>query len=176
MWPLCLPSGANTWFLAPVRLLQLRISASSSVRGLRRDAVAQPADEIQKVAPAVLPIRRIQSERHPDLSAVVHHIRPGRHHADDFAAHVVDVHRLPDHRTPAERVLPQLVRQDHDTRGLPRRRRRAGHIGLPFSEHTSVCRLDAECVKQMLVDVGGPHANRAIVGEEILLACRERAD
>ena len=106
--------------LAPVPNQRVELG----VRGLRRDAVAQPADEIQEVAAAVLPIRRIQPERHPDLGAVVHHIRARRHHADDFAGHVVDEHRLPDHRASAKRGLPQLVREDRDARR--KRRRLAG--------------------------------------------------
>ena len=72
------------------------------------------------------------------------------------------------------------MRKDRDARrkrrGLTRCGWRACDVGLPFCKQPPVGRLHAKRIEQMLVDVGGAHANRAIAGEEVLLAGRERAD
>ena len=162
--------------LAPVpdERVQLRL------RRLRRHPVLQTADEIEKVASAVLTIGRVQPEGHPDLGAVVHDVGAGRHHADDFAAQAIDLDHLSDHRTSVKCGLPQLVRQNHDARRRRRRLswrgRRAADVGFSLREQSSVRRLDSERVEQVLVDVCGTHAKRSIAGDEVRLARRERAD
>ena len=108
----CTGSICSAWFfgsgsvhldagaLAPLRQQRLQLGVG---RG-RRDAGLQPADQIQEMAAAVLAVGRIQAERQPDLDVVVHHVELRRHHADDFAAHAVDVHGLD--RGPAGRRAP----------------------------------------------------------------------
>ncbi len=181
MCPVPFPSGTKTWFLAPVRSPQLRISASSSVLAACGVTPSRSRPmRYRKWLPRFCRFAGFNPERHPDFGAVVHHVRARRHHADDFAGHVVDQHRLPHHRTPAKCVLPQLVRQDRDARRkwcrLPRCRWRARHVGLPFREQAPVGRLYAERIEQMLVDVCGAHSHRSIAGEEVLLAGRERTN
>ena len=137
--------------LAPV--LDERVQLG--LRRLRRHAVLQPADQIQEVVAAILTVGRIQSERQPDLRAVVHEIGARRQDADDFARRPLISIVWPTIGSPAERALPELVRQHDDRRlrtgGGSRGRRRRNEIGLALGEQRP-CAGDAQRGEQMLVD------------------------
>ena len=70
----------------------------------------------------ILPIARIQSQRHPDLGPVVHDVCAAGQDADDFARQPIDFDRLPDDVfSSAERGLPELVGEDGERRKRNRR-------------------------------------------------------
>ena len=138
---------------------------------LRRDAVGQAANQIEEVVAAALAIVFSQPEGQPDLGAVIHDVRAGRHDADDFALPVIHIHRMPDDRLSSKRGLPQLVREDHDRRRqrrrLPGRWRWADCIGLSRRKQASLRGRHAEHMQQMLIDVRRTHAQRPIASGEI---------
>src|SRR4029078_8312430 len=125
-------SRGDAGALSPVRNQRVQLGLGSRLR----DAVFQTADEIEIVDATILAIAWIQSERKPDLSPRVHQIRSRRENADHLAGPAFDIDGRPDPRAPAERALPELVRE-HDDRLRLRRRLslrggRTGDLRLPF--------------------------------------------
>src|SRR5262249_27999815 len=88
--------------LAPVlnKIIQLPLSR------LRRNTVLQPADQVQEVAAAIARIGGVQTEGQPDLGAVLHEIRTGRHDADHLPPDAIHFHFLTDHWLACKCALP----------------------------------------------------------------------
>ena len=61
------------------------------LRTLQRRTVGEPADQIEIVAAAVLPVRGIEHQRIPDFDVLVGDVEMRRHDADDGAANAVDL-------------------------------------------------------------------------------------
>ena len=149
------------------------------LRGLRRDAVLQSPDEIQKVVAAILAIGGIETDRHPDLGAVVHHVGARRHDADHFASQPVDLHHLSDDvALAAKGGLPEFVREDADRRQRngPRGVRRRHEIGFTLRKESARQRLHTERRQQAIVDRCGADAQGTIAGAQVHLAGRVSAD
>ena len=61
-------------------------------------------------------LRGVQPDRHPDLGAVVHHVRAGRHDADHFARHAVHLDPWPTTVRPPNAFCHSSCDSMHDRR------------------------------------------------------------
>ena len=99
-------------------------------RSGQRGTLGEPADEVQEVAATILPVRRIEHQRQPDLGMLIRHVEMRRHDPDYRAPDAVDLDlRVDDGRVSAERRLPQLVGEDRRPArrsAASRSRRRSG--------------------------------------------------
>ena len=141
--------------------------------GLRRDLVFQSANQPQAVSESIPGVERGETQRRPDVRPDIRHVGARRHDADHFAAPAVHFHHLTDNRLSAKRGLPQLVRENHQSRHQCGRIR---SVSLSGSEQAALRRLHAESVEQMLVHVDRTHAPGPVGPGEIRLARRKRSD
>ena len=89
-------------------LLQHRFDIRARLREGR--AALQPSHQIQEVPATVAGARRIQRKRQPHLDALIMHIVPRRHDADDARGHPVDRDDAAQHRfVSPERGSPDLA-------------------------------------------------------------------
>ena len=84
---------------------------------LERGAVFEASDHVQVGPSAVLrALRGIETKWDPYAHALIVNIKGRRHDADDRAPHAIDLQLLANHRMPAERALPEFVREHDDER------------------------------------------------------------
>jgi hypothetical protein len=126
------------------------------LRGARRDAVATPADHIEKMGAAVVgKRRRVDRERQEHFDALVVDVVAARHDADDMRRDSVDWNHASQGRiVTAEVVLPRRVRNDGHVFGAGSR------VGR--GEKTAAQRRDAEDRHQFGRHQRGIHAARPV--------------
>ena len=93
-------------------------SAQLRLRALRRDAVGEAAEDLQREMLAALLRRQVRHlrERNPEIGAE-RELHPFRHHADDGRRHVVDPDRASeDRRIAAVARLPDAVAENRHRR------------------------------------------------------------
>ena len=140
---------------------------------LRRHLVLQSANQTQAVSAAIPGVERGETQRRPDVRPDIRHVGARRHDADHFAAPAVHFHHLADNRLSAKRGLPQLVRENDQSRHQCSRIR---SVSLSGSEQAPLRRLHAESVEQMLVHVDRTHPPGPVGPGEVRLARRKRPD
>ncbi len=140
--------------------LPLAQHAVEVVAGLRqRDAILQPADQVERVAAAAAGMGGVDGDRLPQFHALVVHVEPAGHDAHDARRDAVDLHRAADGRRAAvERLPPEIVREQRDGLGAGQR---VGAREQPAGE-----RFDAERGQQVVADFCG-HRTRRTVGPQV---------
>ena len=134
----------------------------------RCNAVLETSDDAEDMTVADLANHRVDADRQPDFWAAVDEIDAGRHDADDVVGPAINVDRATDHRVSSECALPQLVREDRDRRS-PQPHARSHRVGFSRAEETSVRRLHAERVEEVLVYRSRTHAQRSIACDKVHL-------
>jgi hypothetical protein len=131
------------------------------LRLLRRDAVLQPADQIQEVtAPAVRKRRGVDREGQEDFDALVVDVVARRHDPDNARRDAVDRHDAAERPFVASEIaLPRRIGNDADVF------RADGGVGL--AEEPAAQRRHPEHVEQLRRHDHGVHAARALRRTEI---------
>ena len=151
--------------LAPARHERRELS----LRLRRGDAVLHSPNQVEEMVSAVLAIRGIELQRHPQLDVVVHDVEAGRHDADDLVLRAVHFDRLPDDvGSRRERRPPQLTGQHDEPRTVC--------AGLITSKPSSRLRRHTKRLEQLGVDDASVDASRTIRGRHVGLARHVRAD
>lgn len=155
-----------------------RANALTPARGERRElrvglhrchVILQTSEDREKVTRAILADGRSELERQPQLDMAVHEVETGRHDADHFPHHAVDLNRPAHHvLTRAEARLPQIVRQ-HDERGTTGAR-------LLSAEPPPVLGLNGERLEQLGIHRRSRDTARPIACGQVHLADHKGTD